>query len=249
MEFDRRVFLTFGALSVAAIAADTGSLPEAPFGTEKGWIPLLNGRDLSGWRFDPGADKVASGTGEWFTATSVFWSPEAPERLAAVGASGPIIVNGLTNRTMNLVTERKFGDFELYLEFLLAKKSNSGVYHHGLYEVQVFDSYGSTAPLTFSDAGGIYQRWANGKGFGGNAPARNAARPPGQWQYFRTRFRAPDASGARKQPPERVNATARQANVATTRSAMTIPANPLMLRAMRTSRISKPLFPPLSNEC
>jgi hypothetical protein len=32
---------------------------------------------------------------------------------------------------MNLVTERKFGDFELYLEFLTAKGSNSGVYHHG----------------------------------------------------------------------------------------------------------------------
>ena len=242
MEFDRRSFLAFGALSVTAIAADTGALPEAPFGMEKGWIPLLNGRDLSGWRFDLGADKVATGDREWFTATSVSWSPEAPERLAAVAASGPIIVNGLTNRTMNLVTERKFGDFELYLEFLLAKKSNSGVYHHGLYEVQVFDSYGSTAPLTFSDAGGIYQRWANGNGFGGNAPARNAARPPGQWQYFRTRFRAPrfDASGAKKENArlERVeyNGTTVQANVAVdgaTRSAMTIPEaaeNPLMLQ-------------------
>ena len=242
MELDRRAFIALGALTVSAAAADSGSLPEAPFRSEKGWIPLLNGRDLSGWRFDLGADKVASGTNEWFTATSVTWSPETPERLTATPALGGIIVNGLTARTMNLVTERKFGDFEFYLEFLLARKSNSGVYHHGLYEVQVFDSYGSAAPLTFSDSGGIYQRWQNGKGFGGFAPRRNAAKPPGQWQCFRTRFRAPrfDASGAKKENArfERVecNGVTVQENVAMdgpTRSAMTIPEapeNPLMLQ-------------------
>ena len=34
------------------------------------------------------------------------------------------------------------GDMELYLEFMLAKGSNSGIYLHSLYEVQVFDSFG-----------------------------------------------------------------------------------------------------------
>jgi hypothetical protein len=243
MELDRRAFIALGALTVSATtAADAGSLAEAPFRSEKGWIPLLNGRDLSGWRFDLGADKDASGPGEWFTATSVSWSPEALERLSATPAPGGIIVNGLTTRTMNVVTERKFGDFELYLEFLLARKSNSGVYHHGLYEVQVFDSYGATASPTFSDSGGIYQRWENGKGFGGFAPRRNASKPPGQWQCFRTRFRAPrfDASGAKKENArlERVeyNGLTVQENVAVdgpTRSAMMIPEapeNPLMLQ-------------------
>ena len=47
---------------------------------------------------------------------------------------------------------------ELYLEFMLAKGSNSGVFLHGLYEVQIFDSYGSTEPVTSSDCGGIYPR-------------------------------------------------------------------------------------------
>jgi len=243
MELDRRTLLALGALTAsAAAAADTGSLPEAPFRSERGWSPLLNGRDLSGWRFDLGADKVASGTNEWFTASSVSWSPESPERLTATPAAGGIIVNGLTTRTMNVVTERKFGDFELYLEFLLARRSNSGIYHHGLYEVQVFDSYGSITPLTFSDSGGIYQRWENGKGFAGFAPRRNASKPPGQWQRFRTRFRTPrfDASGAKKENArfERVeyNGVTVQENVTVdgpTRSGMTIPEapeNPLMLQ-------------------
>ena len=201
MLLDRRTLFALGALAVSGTAADTGSLPEAPFRSEKGWIPLLNGRDLSGWRFDLGADKVASGTTEWFTAASVSWSQESPERLAAAAATGGIIVNGLEARTMNLVTKRKSADFELYLEFMLARRSNSGVYHHGLYEVQIFDSYGSTRPLTHSDAGGIYERWDHGKGFGGFAPRSNASRPPGQWQFFQTRFLAPrfDAAGAKKE--------------------------------------------------
>lgn len=67
-------------------------------------MPLLNGKDLSGWRLDLGADKVASGTPEWFTATSVSWdASEAPDGLRAIGAPGGIIVNGLEARTMNLV--------------------------------------------------------------------------------------------------------------------------------------------------
>jgi hypothetical protein len=239
---DRRELLALGALAISAAAAERDSLPEAPFRSEKGWIPLLNGRNLSGWRFDLGADKVASGTMEWITTTSVSWSQESPGQLTAAAAPGGIIVNGLQARTMNLVTERKLGDFELYLEFLLAKGSNSGVYHHGLYEVQIFDSYGSTRPLTYSDAGGIYERWDHGKGFGGFAPHSNASRPPGQWQFFRTQFRAPrfDTSGAKKENArlERVafNGVVVQENVAVdgpTRSGMNIPEaaeNPLMLQ-------------------
>src|SRR5215471_4105523 len=137
---------------------------------------VLNGRDLSGWRFDLGADKVASGTTEWFTAAYVSWSQEAPERVAAAAVPGGIIVNGLQARTMNLVTERKFADFELYLEFMLAKRSNSGVYHHGLYEVQIFDSHGSSRPPAYSDAGGIYERWITARV---SADSRRAVTPRG----------------------------------------------------------------------
>jgi len=178
-------------MSISRSSGQPGALPEAPFRSGQGWIPLLNGRDLSGWSAELGADKVASGTTEWFTTTSALIEMESPKSLRATPAPGGIIVNGRENRTMNLVTERKFSDFELYLEFMLAKLSNSGVYHQGLYELQAFDSYGSTGPMTYSDSGGIYQRWDNGRGFGGFAPRSNASRPPGQWQFFHTWFRAP----------------------------------------------------------
>jgi hypothetical protein len=232
-----------GALPLSHLLADTESLPKPPFRSGKGWAPLLNGKDLAGWRLDLGADKVASGAPEWFTTTSVSWdASNAPEKLRAISAPGGIIVNALQARTMNLVTERKFGDFELYLEFLTAKGSNSGVYHHGLYEVQVWDSYGSTKPLTYNDGGGIYQRWDNGKGFGGSPPRSNASRPPGEWQSYHTRFRAPrfNTSGVKTVNAmfERVvyNGVTVHENVecdGPTRSGMKIPEaaeNPLMLQ-------------------
>ena len=150
MKLSRRVFLAGGPVSVSrSFCRRAEALLEAPFRSERGWTPLLNGHDLSGWRVELGWRGVHGRTNEWFTTTSVSWlEKESPGRLAAGPAPGGIIVNGIETHTTNLVTEREFGDIELYLEFMLARRSNSGVYLHGLYEVQVFDSYGSTKPLS-----------------------------------------------------------------------------------------------------
>lgn len=239
---NRRAVIFAGAWAACLGATDEDTLAGAPFRSGKGWIPLLNGRDLLGWRLETGAGKTASGTQEWRTASSVNWWLEAPEKLKAASAPGGVLMNGVSSRTMNLVTEQKSGDFELYLEFMLAKGSNSGVYHHGLYEVQLFDSYGSGKPMAFSDAGGIYQRWDNNKGFGGTPPRTNASRPPGQWQSLHTRFRGPrfDANGVKKADAKFesvvLNGVVVHENVVPggpTRSAMEIAEaveNPLMLQ-------------------
>ncbi len=163
---------------------------DAPYLLEAGWSPLLNGKDLSGWK----------GQGDWLTTTGILWDRLlGPTRLRAVPGPTPggTMLNGPTGRTTNLVTEESFGDIELYVEFMVAKGSNSGVYLHGLYEVQVFDSWKSDEPVTSSDCGGIYHRWINEIGVGGSAPSRNASRKPGDWQSFYIAFRGPrfDASG------------------------------------------------------
>jgi hypothetical protein len=101
-----------------------------------------------------------------------------------------VIDNGPNGRTADLLTTQKFGDLELYLEFKIPRKSNSGVYLQGLYEVQILDSFGVATPGVH-DCGAIYERWINDKGVGGSAPKRNASRPPGEWQSFLIRFRAP----------------------------------------------------------
>jgi hypothetical protein len=164
---------------------------DPPFLVEDGWKPLLSGKDVSGWHAQDG------GKHEWFAAKAIRWERLlGPARLSATPEPGGRILNG-SGRTANLVTDEKHGDIELYLEFMLAKGSNSGVYLQGLYEVQIFDSYGSDFAMKTSDGGAIYHRWIKEQGVGGSAPKVNASRPPGQWQSYQIWFQAPrfDASG------------------------------------------------------
>jgi hypothetical protein len=65
-----------------------------------------------------------------------------PTRLRGIAGPAANILNGQTGRTANPASDEEFGDIELYLQFLIPKGSNSGVYLQGLYEIQV-DSYGS----------------------------------------------------------------------------------------------------------
>jgi hypothetical protein len=119
---------------------------DPPYLTEDGWRPLFNGRDFAGWH---GQDDKPH---QWLATRGVIWERLlGPTRLSAVPLPGDRMLNGPQGRTLNLVTDEKFGDLELYLEFILAKGSNSGVYLHGLYQIQVFDSFGSVEPMTTSD--------------------------------------------------------------------------------------------------
>jgi hypothetical protein len=79
---------------------------------------------------------------------------------------------------------------------MVPKGSNSGVYFQGRYEIQILDSWGVKEP-TYTDCGGIYERWKDDKGYEGHAPKVNASKEPGQWQSFDMIFRAPrfDAAG------------------------------------------------------
>ena len=164
---------------------------DPPYLLEPGWRPLINGTNLDGWRFEH------TGHGIWTTSPGIFWdSVNRPQQLIALPGPGNRIANGPKGGITNIVTTRKFGDIELYVEFLIPAKSNSGVYLQGLYEVQVYDSFG-VEHLQYADCGGIYERWIDNKGVGGTAPMVNASRRPGEWQSFHIWFRAPkfDAAG------------------------------------------------------
>jgi len=69
---------------------------------------------------------------EWYTTASVRCDANDAGKL--LGDKGPAgtLLNGTAGRTVDLITDEKFSDFELYLEFLIPAKSNSGVYIAGL---------------------------------------------------------------------------------------------------------------------
>jgi hypothetical protein len=154
------------------------------------WIELSAAGDLSAWR---------SPTGDWQTASEVKMDPVNPRRLALTAGTG-ILVNGPAGLAPDLVSRRNFGDLAVHVEFLIPRRSNSGVKLMGLYEIQIYDSHGVRRPRG-SDCGGIYPRAELTPTYHhideGIPPRLNAARPAGQWQELDITFRAPrfDARG------------------------------------------------------
>lgn len=147
---------------------------------------VLIGEGMSGWHADHG---------DWVNVGEAKLNRSNPKLLVTTEGSG-VLVNGETGRTKNLYSSTEHGDVVAHVEFMVPQGSNSGVYFQGRYEIQILDSW-RVEKVKHGDCGGIYQRWADGKGFEGHAPRINASRPPGAWQSFDVVFRAPrfDATG------------------------------------------------------
>ncbi|WP_026814648.1 3-keto-disaccharide hydrolase [Arenibacter certesii] len=105
---------------------------------------LINENDLNGWH--------ALGKNQWSVESGILKSPRS-------GA--------------NLVSDEKFQDFKLHLEFRYPEGSNSGVYLRGRYEVQITDSKGADpSDIEFS---GIY---------GFLTPSEVVAKEAMEWQEY-----------------------------------------------------------------
>jgi hypothetical protein len=96
---------------------------------------------------------------------------------------GALISNRGKGRSNHIVSTLHFRDADIHVEFMLPEKGtgNSGIYIHGNYELQIFNSHGKTK-LNQGDMGAVY-------GFA--APLVNAAKLPGEWQVYDIRYRAP----------------------------------------------------------
>lgn len=109
-------------------------------------IPLFDGKDLAGWKMDKPGPPV------WSVHDGLLVSP----------GHGP-----------ELISDPKFRDFKLHVEFNAAKDSNSGVYLRGRYEVQIETDSASEPPSHHT--GGVY---------GFLAPNPELPRAPDTWQSF-----------------------------------------------------------------
>jgi hypothetical protein len=109
------------------------------------------------------------------------WEP------AEVGKDGALVAGAVSKPT--------FGDYRAHLEFRLSymptsrgqARSNSGVYFHNCYEIQVLDSFGLGGDK--GECGAFY---------GNKAPDVNMCFPPLQWQTYDVDFTAPRYQGDTK---------------------------------------------------
>jgi hypothetical protein len=119
----RRLLASTAGLAAAACWGADGSGNAAAFAQEPaaatpdadGWITLFDGKTLAGWHKNP--QKIGHGTGG-------LWTVE-PDGVLAGEQDPPGSGNGGI-----LLTDRKFGDFELSLEMKPAWGVDSGVFLH-----------------------------------------------------------------------------------------------------------------------
>jgi hypothetical protein len=107
-------------------------------------ITLFNGKDLQGWK--------AMGPNQWIVENGILRSLKSGS---------------------NLVSDQKFTDFKLHVEFRYEKGSNSGVYLRGRYEVQIEDDKGKEPWKGY--LGAIY---------GFLTPSVMPAKDAGEWQSY-----------------------------------------------------------------
>jgi hypothetical protein len=108
---------------------------------------LFDGKDLSSW-----TPSDAKATPSWTVVDGTLVSP----------GRGP-----------ELISNAKFNDFKLHVEFNCGHGANSGVYLRGRYELQIEDDPEPEGPTMRT--GGIY---------GFLAPSPEQPRRPGEWQSY-----------------------------------------------------------------
>jgi hypothetical protein len=164
------------------ITPGTSSTEEKAGAPPSDAIILFNGHDLSNWESVEGGGPVKWRVGEGYFEVSP--------------------------RTGDIQTRQGYGDCQLHIEWATPNpprgrdqdRGNSGVFLHGLYEVQVLDSY---TKLTYEDGVAKYDNitYADGEAgalYGQYPPLVNASRKPGEWQTYDIVFHGPRFSAAGK---------------------------------------------------
>jgi hypothetical protein len=155
---------------------------------------------------------------------------------AKTAANWPVADGIMTVGKGNIMTQKRFDNFQLHIEFNVPympkargqARGNSGIFLAGIYELQVLDSYG--LKLQNNDCGAIYHQVT---------PSVNACKPPLQWQTYDVTLHKAVVDGGKVVKKARVTvvqngvATIDNAEIAVTAGGVNLPegaSGPIMLQ-------------------
>jgi hypothetical protein len=157
-------------LGVSTAQAEDAKKPDNT--PPEGYTALFNGKNLDGWK--------------GLVANPVKRAAMKPEELAAAqktadkdmhahwaAKDGVIVFDG---KGQNLCTVQDFGDFDLWVDFKIEPKGDSGIYLRGTPQVQIWDT---ALPNASVGSGGLYNNQKNP-----SKPTKVADKPVGQWNTF-----------------------------------------------------------------
>lgn len=139
-----------------------------------GFISLFNGKDLEGWK-----GLVANPIKR--EAMSAAQLKREQEKADEEMRSGWEVQDGLlvfTGKGNNLATDKKYGDFEMYVDWKITEKGDAGIYLRGTPQVQIWD----TALVDVGaevGSGGLYNNQVHP-----SKPLKVADNPVGEWNTF-----------------------------------------------------------------
>ena len=159
-----------------AFAADDAKRPDNT--PPEGYVALFNGKDLGGWKGLPKAPldnplkRRAAGPDELKKAQAA-----ADERMRRHWQveDGALVFDGKGD---SLCTVRDdYGDFEMYVDWKILPKGDSGIYLRGSPQVQIWDPEDS--PQNAVGSGGLFNNKQHP-----SKPSKRADKPVGQWNTF-----------------------------------------------------------------
>jgi 3-keto-disaccharide hydrolase len=157
-----------------------------------GFTALFNGKDLTGWKGLPlKASPNPKKAGSYVAMTMPERLKASPEELAEAQKRGDEsahehwkVENGIIvfdGKGQNLCTAKDYGDFELYCDWKIKEKGDSGIYLRGTPQIQIWDPYTSPNTKTgeHKGSGGVFNNQKNPKD-----PMVMADKPIGEWNTF-----------------------------------------------------------------
>jgi hypothetical protein len=162
------------ALSSAATADDKRPDNTPP----EGFVAAFNGKDLSGWkglldskkkldnpivRAKLSPDELQKAQAEADDNMRKHWKVE----------DGALVFDG---KGRSLCTARDYADFEMYVDWKILPKGDSGIYLRGTPQVQIWDTANKGGEV---GSGGLFNNKKNP-----DKPLLKADKPVGQWNTF-----------------------------------------------------------------
>ncbi len=158
----------------------------------QGFTALFNGKDLTGWRgrqpnYDPAAEAALPKTE--LDAKQKEWNAQRDQHWKV--AKAEIVSDG---QSPHLATTKDYGDFELYVDWLMVSKNgDSGIYLRGYPQVQIWD-IDNPGEVRNGAPRGSGALWNNNADNPGKWPLVKADNPVGQWNTLRVRMVGPRVS-------------------------------------------------------
>jgi hypothetical protein len=172
-----RLLLSLCPVLFCAAVAGAGEVNVPP----AGFTAIFNGQDFSGWHgmghFDP--RKLAALSKEERAEKRTADIDDLKQHWKVEG--GELVNDG---KGVYLTTDKDYGDIELFVDYKMYPKGDSGIYLRGTPQVQIWDYTEEGGKWKIGADKGSGGLWNNSPGAKGKDPLVLADKPFGEWNTF-----------------------------------------------------------------